>query len=163
MSLECLLPVKEKRFFVNKVDEEGFAQRNFNDTDQATDNLNFLAQQSIERFFLRAFPANIFPGFIFHSNSAFAYKGRFWDGYIGTDTWVKTAEKLTIHSANELHLADKRHRFLLRIIKCNRWFGYVIKNDLLYANRADFLRHYYAWYRLKYGISLILNQIFKRN
>ena len=94
-SLEYLLPAYERRFFINKVDTQGFESRDFDDAAQAADNLDFLTQQALKRFFLQAFTTKVSPGIILRSTSRLEYNKKRWTVHIGTDSWLKTADKLT--------------------------------------------------------------------
>ncbi|HEX4069108.1 MAG TPA: hypothetical protein VHX42_03345 [Candidatus Babeliales bacterium] len=91
-SLELFLPSSEKRFYINKINEQAFADRNFNDTENAevaADNLQFLKEQIISRLFLRAFDTRIIPGVIFRWSGGLYYKGQQWGFNVGPDFWLQ--------------------------------------------------------------------------
>lgn len=93
MSLEVQLPSSEKRFYINKIDQQAFDDRNFNDTENAevaADNLSFLTEQAVERLFLRAFDTRIIPGVIFRWSSGLYYKGQQWGFNLGPDFWLQS-------------------------------------------------------------------------
>jgi hypothetical protein len=93
MSLEFQFPSIQKRFYINKIDEQGFADRNFGDTDNAqvaADNLQFLTEQAVSRLFLRAFDTRIIPGVIFRWSSGIYYKGQQWGFNLGPDFWLQS-------------------------------------------------------------------------
>lgn len=92
MSLEFQFPSIQKRFYINKIDEQGFADRNFGDTENAqvaADNLQFLTEQAVSRLFLRAFDTRIIPGIIFRWSSGIYYKGQQWGFNLGPDFWLQ--------------------------------------------------------------------------
>jgi hypothetical protein len=92
-SLEVQLPSSEKRFYINKINEQAFADRNFNDTDNAevaADNVQFLKEQVVERLFLRAFDTRIIPGVIFRWSGGLYYKGQQWGFNVGPDFWLQS-------------------------------------------------------------------------
>jgi hypothetical protein len=92
-SIEIQCPSSEKRFYINKINEQAFADRNFNnteDTQVAADNLQFLKEQIVSRLFLRAFDTRIIPGVIFRWSSGFYYKGQQWGFNVGPDFWLQS-------------------------------------------------------------------------
>jgi hypothetical protein len=92
-SLEVQLPSSEKRFYINKINEQAFADRNFNDTENAevaADNVQFLKEQVVERLFLRAFDTRIIPGVIFRWSGGLYYKGQQWGFNVGPDFWLQS-------------------------------------------------------------------------
>src|SRR5690606_11306226 len=89
VSVELFCPSMEKRFYINKINEKEFNSRNFDDLTQASENLAFLEEQTIERLFLRAFNTKIKPGAIFRWTSAACYTGQRYDFSLGTDFWIQ--------------------------------------------------------------------------
>lgn len=92
-SLEIQCPSSEKRFYINKIDEQAFADRNFDDIDNeqvAADNLQFLKEQIVSRLFLRAFDTRIIPGVIFRWSGGLYYKGEQWGFNLGPDFWLQS-------------------------------------------------------------------------
>lgn len=89
ISLEFFLPATEKRFYINKIDEAGFGNHNFQDLDFAAENVQFLKEQAISRLFLRAFDTRVIPGVIFRWSSGAYYKGERFGFNIGTDFWLQ--------------------------------------------------------------------------
>jgi len=92
-SAELLLRAREKRFYINKINEQAFNQHNFTDYAQAAENVAFLEQQAIERLFLRAFSTDIFPGAIFRWTSAARYTNNNFGYTLGLDFWAQTQNK----------------------------------------------------------------------
>lgn len=102
-SAEYLFPAQNKRFFIPKNNKAEFEQRDFNNPDQAADNLAFLEQTLVDRLYPRAFPVTVRPGMIFRWDSRFCYQGKLWGTTIGTDYWLQTAEHLhRIHGCPEI-------------------------------------------------------------
>ena len=99
-SLELFMPAREKRFYINKIDLQGFGDHNFNDFDLAAENLQFLKEQAISRLFLRAFSTRVIPGIIFRWNGGMYYKGELFGFNIGLDYWLQNKARLSsIHAS----------------------------------------------------------------
>jgi hypothetical protein len=96
LSVEYLIPRTERRFFINSVDQEGFETLDLDDPTQAAANLTFLQDQTIQRYFLRAFTATVHPGVIFRAQNILEYQLDFWNLKIGSDGWLKTETKITL-------------------------------------------------------------------
>lgn len=95
MSLEYITPCQERRFFLIKKCPSAFIDRDYTDADQADNNLKFLEESLIEKFYPIALPITVHPGIIFHTTSKLFYTGSCWDFFLGTDTWVQTKEYLS--------------------------------------------------------------------
>ncbi len=110
ISLELQFPATEKRFYINKINEAAFADRNFEDLDPdvAAANLQFLKEQAISRLFLRAFDTRIIPGVIFRASGGLYYKGQAWGFNLGPDFWLQNkAHFSTIYApAKTVHMLD---------------------------------------------------------
>jgi len=108
MSLEFFLPATEKRFYINKINEAGFANRNFQDSDFAAENVQFLKEQAISRLFLRALDTTVIPGVIFRWSGGLYYKGQDWGFNLGPDFWLQNKARFsTIYApAETLHQID---------------------------------------------------------
>jgi hypothetical protein len=108
ISLELFLPATEKRFYINKIDEVGFGNHNFQDIDLAAENVQFLKEQAISRLFLRAFDTRIIPGVIFRWSSGLYYKGERFGFNLGTDFWLQNKPKFSSISVSQkiLHQID---------------------------------------------------------
>jgi hypothetical protein len=106
ISLELFAPAREKRFYINKIDEQGFADRNFADTNMAAENVQFLKEQAISRLFLRAFSTRVVPGVIFRWNSGMYYKGELFGFNLGLDYWLQNKARLSSISASRKTLAE---------------------------------------------------------
>ena len=92
-SAEILLPATEKRFYINKINEQDFNKRNFTDESKAAENVAFLEEQAIERIFLRAFDTNILPGAIFRWTGAARYSKQRFGFTVGLDFWLQLQNK----------------------------------------------------------------------
>ncbi|MGB8366735.1 MAG: hypothetical protein WCD44_00085 [Candidatus Babeliales bacterium] len=92
ISVEYLFPGTQKRFFINKINEQEF-DRDFENPDDAQENLIFLEEKFIERIYLRAFDTKIQPGIIFRWTSKLCHQGKKWGFNIGTDFWMQDKEK----------------------------------------------------------------------
>ena len=93
ISVEYLTPANEKRFYINKINSKEFEKRDFKDNYKAVENLTFLEEQFVKKFFLRAFNTKIQPGVIFRWTSKAHYQGRKWGWNLGTDLWVQDKDK----------------------------------------------------------------------
>lgn len=102
LSAEYFFPGQETRFFINAVDWAGFSSLDIEDFSNAEKILTFLKNESISRFFLRAFDAHVSPGFILRQNVEFLfYYKRLMLG-CGIDGWLKTKEKVTLDQHERL-------------------------------------------------------------
>ena len=111
MSLEYLVPRTEVRSFVNRNPAAGFAGRNFNNAEQAADNLAFITQIITDRFFPFCYCTCVQPGLIFRSTSRALYQAKKWSIFLGSDSWLQTPESLSSIKApacqvNDLDLAN---------------------------------------------------------
>lgn len=88
-SIELFFPGTEKRFYINKIDEQAFANHNFQDLNLAAENVQFLKEQAISRLFLRAFDTFVIPGVIFRWSGGAYYKGEKWGYNLGLDFWLQ--------------------------------------------------------------------------
>ncbi len=102
LSAEYFFPKKETRFFINAVNWSGFSSLDVQDFSNAEKILNFLKNESISRFFLRAFDARVSPGFIVRQNvECLLYYNR-WILGCGIDGWLKTKERVTLDQDEKL-------------------------------------------------------------
>ena len=106
ISLELFIPAREKRFYINKIDEAGFGNHNFEDLDLAAENVQFLKEQAISRLFLRAFDTRIIPGVIFRWSSGMYYKGEIFGFNLGTDFWLQNKARISTISASHKTIAE---------------------------------------------------------
>lgn len=98
LSAEYLFPKQNRTFFIPYNNKEEFEERNFNNPDQAADNLAFLEQTLVDRLYPIALPVTVRPGMIFRWDSRVCYQGKLWGGTIGTDYWLQPAAHLhSIH------------------------------------------------------------------
>jgi hypothetical protein len=95
MSVEFFMPAREKRFYINRIDEQGFGNHNFQDLDMAAENLQFLKEQAISRLFLRAFDTRVTPGVIFRWTGGAYYKGDIFGFNLGADYWLQNKARLS--------------------------------------------------------------------
>lgn len=100
ISLEWFAPAREKRFYINKINEKAFADHNFKDDNFAAANVNFLKEQAISRLFLRAFSTRVVPGVIFRWSSGMYYKGDLFGFNLGTDYWLQNKAHLSSINAS---------------------------------------------------------------
>jgi hypothetical protein len=97
-SIEYLWSKKQNRSYIHQNNPQDFADRNFNDTDMAAENLIFLQNEIIYRTNLLALKTNVLPGPILRWTSSFDYDGISWSSRFGANLWVQPSE----------HLAGKR-------------------------------------------------------
>lgn len=102
LSAEYLFPAKEKRFFINAIDLKGFNALDVEDFSKATETLTFLKDESIARFFLRAFDAHVSPCFILRQNIECNFYYKKWLFGVGIDGWIKTKEKVHLDQSEKL-------------------------------------------------------------
>jgi hypothetical protein len=121
MSLEYLFPRTEQRMFNKSTPLEEFDSRDFTSESQAYNNMIFLEQQIIDKFFPFVYPATVHPGIIFRWLGSLTYESRHWFFDIGTDTWVRSPEKLTCVRAPSDLVGE------LEINKAQRLMGYQWK------------------------------------
>lgn len=95
ISLEWFAPAREKRFYINRINEQAFAEHNFKDDEFAAENVQFLKEQAISRLFLRAFDTRVVPGVIFRWSSGMYYKGDLFGFNLGTDYWLQNKARLS--------------------------------------------------------------------
>lgn len=95
MSLEWLLPAKERRFFIRTNDLQEFERRDFSDDEQGNSNYNFLVKTLTDRLFPFTAQALVYPGIIFRSTSRGIYEADNFSCFVGSDTYVRTAERVT--------------------------------------------------------------------
>ncbi|MFC1845683.1 hypothetical protein ACFLX2_00990 [Candidatus Dependentiae bacterium] len=142
ISLEYLFPAKEKRFFVERIDPRLFDMRDFTITDsddpvqktRAEDNMAFLSEQFVDRFFPHIFETWVHPGLVFRWSGKAVYQSARWGFHIGTDMWVKTEESFGDIDADDDLFVDR-----LRIARAKRMLGYQTKifGSLLYKTRRS--------------------------
>ncbi len=106
ISIEYLTPARAKRFFVNKINEKEFEKRNFESPNEAAENLTFLEEKFVEKFFLRAFDTKIQPGIIFRWTSKVHHQGNVWGWSLGSDLWVQDKEKFRSIKASNKALSE---------------------------------------------------------
>ena len=105
MSVELFAPAREKRFYINKINEQAFASHNFDDQSMAAANVQFLKEQAIARLFLRAFDTRIVPGVIFRWNGGLYYKGDIFGFNIGLDYWLQNKARISSINASSKDVA----------------------------------------------------------
>jgi hypothetical protein len=94
IGLEYLFPATEKRFFVTKNNPEDFTSRDFNDLDQAENNLTFLEEELVNKLYALAFDTIVQPFPIFRWTSRFCYEGTHWGVILGSDFWLQGRDRL---------------------------------------------------------------------
>ena len=109
MSLEYFLPAIEQRFFIqcDPAKAATFAAAGLDRPKQqildeiasnpvyAQSVLDFLQTELTEKFYPFPFQARVSPGVAFQWTSKAFYEANKWGLYVGTDTWVRTGEKIT--------------------------------------------------------------------
>ena len=102
VALEYLFKNDNTRFYINKNDPANF-DRDFLNPDLATENLQFLQNEIINRICMLGLSTVVQPGFIGMWKSAMIYDDSIWNGYFGVDFWFQTKEKHNcIHATPEL-------------------------------------------------------------
>lgn len=109
IAAEYLLPKTRRRYFVEKDSAKHFDDHNFNDESKATENLAFLEQQFVDKFFPYVLETRIHPGFVFVWTTKAIYATRYGEFHLGSDTWLKTPDHLGVINASPL-LADRLDR-----------------------------------------------------
>lgn len=94
LSAEYLAPHNEYRSYISVNDRKRFKQHDFLNLDKAAENLAFIEQEIINRFFLVARKVRVQPGIIGRWNSKFLYQGNRWGFILGSDTWVQSRGSL---------------------------------------------------------------------
>lgn len=105
-SIELFAPAREKRFYINRINEQAFAEHNFGDLEFAAENVQFLKEQAISRLFLRAFDTKIVPGVIFRWNGGAYYKGDIFGFNLGLDYWLQNKARISSISVLEKTLRE---------------------------------------------------------
>lgn len=119
VSFEYLTPCHQKRFFVQRNSPESFNAHNFNNEDQACENLEFLEQEFLNRIYLLAFDTSIQPGVIFRWTGKVCYQAdRVFGFQFGTDFWYQGREKFSRIFVNQ----DIQRDFeILKGMPSNAW------------------------------------------
>jgi hypothetical protein len=119
VSFEYLTPAHQKRFFVQRNSPETFNEHNFNNEDQACENLEFLEKELIHRIYLLAFDTSIQPGVIFRWTGKVCYQAdRVFGFQWGTDFWYQAREKFNRIFVNQ----DIQREFkILKGMPSNAW------------------------------------------
>lgn len=94
LSAEYLAPHNEYRSYISVNDRNRFKQHDFLNLDLAAENLAFIEQELINRFFLVARKVRVQPGLIGRWNSKFLYQGNRWGAILGSDSWVQSRGSL---------------------------------------------------------------------
>ncbi len=106
MSIELFAPAREKRFYINRINEQAFGEHNFSDPEMAAENVQFLKEQAISRLFLRAFSTRVVPGVIFRWNGGVYYKGDLFGFNLGLDYWLQNKAHLSSINASSRALSE---------------------------------------------------------
>ena len=96
ISVEYLLPAHESRYYIKNVDQAGFASRDFTSTNPtvAAENLAFLNDQMVDRFYPYVFKTLASPGFVVEWINKICYEGDYIGATLGNDLWLQGREKL---------------------------------------------------------------------
>jgi len=103
MALQYQIPAWEVRSYILPVNSAAFAQHTFNYTDlnptqtalAVQQDFDFITAQFTERLFPIALNTKVHPGFIFRMTSQLGYEAPKGGFAMGTDTWIRSGEKLT--------------------------------------------------------------------
>ncbi len=121
MSLEYLVPKTEQRMFVKKINLDAFEAHDFENPDQALQNMIFLEEQIVDKFFPFVYNTMVHPGIVFHWTGVLAYESYHWIFNLGTDTWIRSPEAFGTIQAPEEILPQ------LKINTAKRLMGYQWK------------------------------------
>lgn len=93
-SVEFFTPSTPLRFFIRRNNIADFNARNFNSDNpqEQEDNLRFIEQELVDKFYPYAIKTVIRPGIILRWTSRWCFSGEVWDLSIGSDIWVQTGE-----------------------------------------------------------------------
>lgn len=122
--LEYFLPATTKRCFISQKDIAGFQSRSFENPspEQATDDIVFLEEQFINLFYPFVFDTRVWPGFLFKWTTEGAIEKNRWRIAAGSDTWMRSAEKLT-----DIEQSTQRPNLQLFVDKASTPFAYQSK------------------------------------
>lgn len=107
VSLEYFFPATEKRFFIQSTNAPGFKALGLDRPKEqiiaeimanqayALQVIAFLEKELTEKFYPFHFNAKVFPGLEFQWTSRATYEAKKWGLILGTDTWVRTPERIT--------------------------------------------------------------------
>jgi|GEM_PF-5551161 len=102
IAFEYLFQNDNKRFYINNNNPANF-DRDFTDPDQASENLEFLQNEIINRICLLGLSTKVQPGVIGMWKSALIFDDTEWNAYLGTDFWFQTKESHgCIHAEGDL-------------------------------------------------------------
>ncbi len=139
ISIEYLTPATETRFFIRRNSPSDFTDRDFNSKNELVqkDNLIFLQNEIVDKFYPYAIRTTVQPGPIFHWLSRWCINGDVWDINIGSDFWLQGGE-----SFNKLHCVDKS--LLRRLDICNAKNSFAYQFKTMGSLGWKFLRPTYA-------------------
>lgn len=93
MSAEILFAQSEKRAYIKDNTPEQFADRDFDNPNNAISNLAFLEEKFIDRLFPIFLKTKVKPNFILRYTSRFCYQGDVFGFNIGSDWWIRPRNK----------------------------------------------------------------------
>ena len=129
MSLEYLMPRNKKRCFVRCDNKQAFEERDFQSTDPvvAADNLLFLEEELVNKFYPVCYTVKVSPGLLFRSTNKLCYDGTCWDAYVGTDTWLRLRDKISeIQAPSEIRCKLDQERAKPFVAYQSKLFGGVV-------------------------------------
>ncbi len=96
LAVEYLTPSNETRFYIRRNKPSDFTSRNFDSDDEQIqkDNLIFLQNEIVDKFYPYAIKTKVQPGVIFRWFSRFCFTGDVWDISFGSDFWLQQEESL---------------------------------------------------------------------
>ncbi len=104
LSIEFLTPSTQTRFFIRRNEAGEFSSRDFTSNDPLVqqENLTFLQEALVNKFYPFAIKTDVRPGIILRWTSRWCFSGEVWDLAIGSDVWMQTKEKL-----KKFHCTDR--------------------------------------------------------
>lgn len=126
-SVEYQFSAPERRFFIVRVNPYEFAERDFNDPNQATSNINFLNRQLINTLFPFVAETRVRPGPLVKFSTALVFDPPNYTIELGYDFWWQGHERVklkpTHHRLPPLDIA----RGLKPSAYQNKFFGKIIR------------------------------------
>jgi len=98
LSVEYLTPANETRFYIKRNSIEDFNSRDFNSDDEEVqdENLAFIEQEIVDKFYPYAIKTRVKPGPILRWFSRWCVNGDVWDLTLGSDIWIQAGESLKL-------------------------------------------------------------------
>ena len=96
ISVEFIAPATYTRFFAKRTPLSEIEARDYESTDETEqdENLEFISQTLVNKFYPFAVETNVRPNFIFRFSNRWCYSGEVWDLNFGSDIWVQPEEHI---------------------------------------------------------------------